>query len=177
MPSAKVLKSKQQFVTELSDKLKNSVSAVLVDYKGINVEDDTKMRKELREAGIDYFVVKNTLLKFAAKENGLDDLFPILKGTTSIAISTQDVVAPAKIIKKYVDELKDVISIKAGVIENKAADAKEMESLAKLPSKEVLIAQLLCGMNAPIAGMVNVLNGNIRGLVIALNQIAENKSA
>ncbi|MCL2014020.1 MAG: 50S ribosomal protein L10 [Oscillospiraceae bacterium] len=175
MPSDKVLKEKQEFVKMLTEKLEKAVSIVLVDYKGIDVETDTRMRKELRESGVDYFVVKNTLLKFAVNETGLEELGSVLAGTTSIAISNDDVATPAKIIMKYVDEMKTVISVKAGAVEHKAVDAAAVKDIAKLPSKEILVAMLLRGMSAPISGMANVLNANLRGLAIALSRIAEDK--
>lgn len=176
MPSEKVLEEKKQIVSELSDKLKNAVSGVLVDYKGITVEDDTKLRSELRKAGVYYAVKKNTLVRFAAKDAGLDGLEEYLTGTTAIAISTDDLVAPAKILAKYAEN-KDNFKIKAGFIEGKVANADEINALAKLPSKEVLLAKFVGGLNAPISGFVNVLNGNLRGLVVALNAIKEKKSA
>lgn len=175
MPSEKVLQSKKELVAGLVEKLKNATAGVVVDYKGINVEDDTKLRKELRENNVDYFVVKNTMLRFAIKEVGYDEMDSVLEGTTAIALS-DDPVAGAKILSNYADKHKDYFNIKSGFVDGKILAVEEIDSLAKLPSKEVLVAQALSGLNAPITGFVNVLNGNIRGLVIALNQIAE-KSA
>lgn len=177
MPSEVILQQKQQLVNELSDKLKNSVAGVLVDYKGINVEDDTKLRRELRSAGVDYFVVKNSLLLRAAKNAGLDDLEGVLKDSTALALSKDDAVSAAKILSKYAEGSKGKFSIKAGFVEGGVLDVKGVEALAKLPSRDELVAMTLRGLNAPIAGLVNVLNGNIRGLVVALNAIAEKKSA
>lgn len=176
MPSEAILKSKQELVTELGEKLKSSVAGVLVDYKGINVENDTKLRKELRDAGVDYFVVKNTMLLRAAKEAGYDGLESVLTGTTALAISKDDAVSAAKILVKYAEGSKGKFSIKAGFVEGKVLDVKGVETLAKLPSRDELVAMTLRGLNAPISGFVNVLNANLRGLVVALNQIAE-KSA
>lgn len=177
MPSDKILKQKQTVVAELSEKLGNSVAGVLVDYKGINVEDDTKLRKELREANVDYFVVKNSLLKFATKQAGLEDLHPCLQGTTAVAVSENDHIAAAKILAKYADSQKEFFDIKAGFIDGEVIDVEGVNRLAKLPSREVLIAQTLAGFNAPIAGFANVLNANLRGLAIVLNAIAEKQSA
>ena len=103
LPSEKILEQKKAFVADLAQKLKNACAGVVVSYKGINVLDDTKLRKELREAGIDYFVVKNTLLLRAAKEAGLEDLAPVLEGTTAIAISENDHVAAARILCKFAE--------------------------------------------------------------------------
>lgn len=177
MPSSKILEQKQQIVSTLVDKLSNAVSGVLVDYKGITVAEDTKLRAELRAENIDYFVVKNSLLRFAAQQVNLSGLIPVLEGTTAIAISNTDCVAPAKIIAKYSDQLKERFNIKAGFVEGKVASVAEIENLAKLPSKEVLISMVLAGLNSPITSFANVLNANIRGLVVALDAIAQKKSA
>ncbi|WP_040197829.1 50S ribosomal protein L10 [Candidatus Soleaferrea massiliensis] len=177
MPSEKVLQAKQQAVAELTEKLQNAVAGVVVDYKGINVADDTKLRKELREAGVEYFVIKNTLLRFASKNAGFEELESVLEGTTALAISNDDPVAAAKILAKYAEGSKDKFNIKAGFVDGKILDVEGVNALAKLPSREVLIAQVLAGFNAPISGFANVLNANLRGLVIALNAIAEKQSA
>ncbi len=177
MPSEKVLTQKQQIVEGLVERINRSAAGVLVDYKGISVEADTKLRRELREAGVEYTVVKNTLLRFATEKTGLSELSEVLNGTTAFATSENDPVAAAKLLQKYADNSLGAFSIKAGFVDGKAIDAEGVKALAKLPSREVLIAQVLGGLNAPITGFVNVLNGNIRGLVVALNAIAEQKSA
>lgn len=175
MPAAKVLEEKKVIVAELSEKMKNCSSGVLVDYKGITVEQDTNLRRELRKAGVEYAVVKNTLTRFAATEAGLEGIVPVLEGTTAMAISPNDPVAAAKILYEFIKKNKK-LAIKAGFVEGKVLSVSEVESLAQLPPKEVLIAKMLGSFNAPISGFVNVLNGNIRGLVVALNAIAEKKS-
>lgn len=162
MPSEKVLQNKQAIVEELKGKLQKAVAGVLVDYKGITVADDTKLRRELREAGVDYFVVKNTMLRFATKEVGLEELGGVLEGTTALALSDEDAVVAAKILNKYAEGSKGAFSIKAGFAEGKILDVAGVEYLAKLPNREQLLTQLL-----------SVLNGNIRGLAVALNAIAE----
>lgn len=176
MPSEKVLEQKKQIVAELAEKLKSSCAGVVVDYKGITVEKDTKLRKELREAGVDYFVIKNTLLSRAAKDAGIDGLDPVLEGTTALAVSKEDYVAAARILSKFVEDNK-MLNIKAGFVEGKTINENEVKDLAKLPSKEVLVARALGGLNAPITGFVTVLNGTLKGLVVALNAIAEKQSA
>lgn len=176
MPSANALQEKQAIVAELAAKLKSATSGVFVDYKGITVEKDTKLRNDLRNAGVEYTVVKNTLTRFAAREAGLDGLDDILNGTTALAVSLNDAVAPAKILFEYASKSADKFKIKAGFVEGKVIGVADVENLAKLPSKEVLIAKVLGGFNAPISGFVNVLNGNMRGLVVALNAIAEKKA-
>jgi len=176
MPSEKVLAEKQQIVSELASQLKNACAGVLVDYKGITVADDTKLRTELRKAGVNYSVKKNTLIKLAAEQIGLRGLDDVLNGTTALATSDNDLVAPAKILSLYAEKNKK-LKIKAGFIEGKAVTDVQVAALAKLPQKEVLIAQVLAGFNAPISGFANVLNANLRGLVVALNAIAEKKTA
>ena len=167
MPNVNVLEKKKAYVESLVEKLTDAASIVIVDYKGITVADDTKLRKELREADVDYFVVKNTMLRFAAEKLGLTELdASILSGTTAIAVSKTDVVSPAKILAKQAEAADSTFSIKAGYIEGNFADLEEIKAIAKLPSREVLIAQVLGGLNAPITG-----------LAIALNAIAEKQSA
>jgi large subunit ribosomal protein L10 len=176
MPSEKVLAEKQQIVAELAEKLKRAVTGVLVDYKGINVANDTKLRAELRREGVDYSVRKNTLIRLAAREAGLVGLDELLKGTTAIAMSETDLVAPAKIIARFTMG-KEKLNIKGGFIEGKVVNQADINELAKLPSKEVLIARVLCGFNAPISGFANVLRANLTGLVRVLNAYAEKQTA
>lgn len=173
MPSEKILQKKQAEVAELADTLKGSVAGVLVDYKGISVADDTKLRKDLREAGVVYKVLKNNIMRRAMDEAGFQDLNVSLVGTTALAVSKDDAVSAAKILYKYAEDSKGAFSVKAGFVEGNVIDADGVKSLAKLPSRDELVAQALRGFNAPLAGFANVLNGNIRGLVIALGQIAQ----
>ncbi len=176
MPSEKILKEKQAVVAELATKLKSASSGVLVDYKGITVLNDTKLRANLRKAGVEYSVVKNTLTSLAAKEAGIDGMDSVLSGTTSLAISMDDPVAPAKILSEFASK-NEKFKIKGGFVDGKFVGPEQIKALAELPPREVLIARVLGGLNAPISGFVNVLNGNIRGLVVALNAIAEKKQA
>ena len=176
MPSEKVLEQKKQIVADLAAKLQNSCTGVVVSYKGITVEADTKLRKELREAGVDYAVVKNTLLSRAAEQAGMEGLNSVLEGTTALAVSKDDYVAAAKILSQFAEKNK-FFKTKAGFVDGKVISCEEVDALAKLPSKEVLIAQVLGGLNGPIQGFANVLNGTMKGLVVALNAIAEKQSA
>jgi len=176
MPSEKVLAEKQQIVAELAEKLKRAVTGVLVDYKGINVANDTKLRAELRREGVDYSVQKNTLVRLAAREAGLIGLDKLLKGTTAIAMSETDLVAPAKIIARFTMG-KEKLNIKGGFIEGKVVNQADINELAKLPPKEVLIARVLGGFNAPISGFANVLRANLTGIVRVLNAYAEKQAA
>ena len=150
MPSQKVLESKQQFVKELADKLKNSACGVLVDYKGINVADDTVLRKSLREAGVEYFVVKNTLLKRAAEAAGIEGLDEHLEGTTALALAKDDIITAPKLLYKQVEASKGAFSIKVGFVEGKAITAEEVTEYAKLPDKDTLVAKFLYVLQAPI---------------------------
>ncbi|MBR6360975.1 MAG: 50S ribosomal protein L10 [Clostridia bacterium] len=156
MPSEKVLEQKKQQVAELVELINGSVAGVLVDSKGINVADDTALRKELREAGVKYSVVKNTLLGLAAKETGLDDLTKVLEGTTAIAISPEDHTAAARILKKFADKSK-TFSIKSGYLEGSVVDVATIDSLAKLPTREVLLATVCNAFNAPIAAFARAI--------------------
>ncbi len=175
MPSEKILEQKKQIVAELSENLKSACSGVIVNYKGITVADDTKLRKQMRETG-EYKVVKNTLLKLALKDAGIEGLDSVLEGTTAIAISKDDYVGNAKVLCEFAEKSK-TFEIKAGFVDGNVIDAEGVKNLAKLPSKEVLVAQALAGLNAPITGFVTVLNGTIKGLVVALNAIAEKQAA
>lgn len=159
MPSQKVLESKKQIVADLTETLKSAVAGVLVDYKGINVADDTKLRKELREANVEYSVIKNTMLRFAAKEAGLEGWDEVLNGTTALATSKEDPLIAAKIIAKYSDIVPgDAFSIKSGFMDGKVIDADTVNALAKIPAKEVLIATMLSSLNAPISHFAVVLD-------------------
>ena len=175
MPSEKSLNEKQQVVTELVDKMSRAKAGVLVDYRGITVEQDTKLRVEMRKAGVDYTVVKNTMTRFAARQIGLDGLDEVLNGTTAMAVSYDDAVAPAKIVNQYA-AANEFFKIKAGFMDGKVLSEGDVRALATLPPIDVLRATVLGTMNAPIAGLATVLSGTIKGLAIALNAIAEQKS-
>lgn len=158
MPNMNILEEKKALVASLVEKIKNSPAGVLVDYKGINVEDDTKLRRELRAAGVEYTVIKNTMIRFAAKELGFDSFDEHLNGTSALAISmTDDVVAPAKILNEYAKK-HDNFKIKAGFLEGAAIDAAAVQTLADMPSREGLVAQVLYGFNFPITQLVIALD-------------------
>ena len=164
MPNEKVLLEKQQYVAELKDKLTNAAAGVLVDYKGITVADDTKLRKELREAGVEYRVVKNTMLRLALKDTPYEEISNVLENTTAIAISHDDPSVAAKIICKYIEGAKSSYAVKAGFADGKPMDKEGVETLSKLPNKEGLVSMLL-----------SVLTGNLRGLAVAIKAIGEKK--
>ncbi|MBE6555715.1 MAG: 50S ribosomal protein L10 [Ruminococcaceae bacterium] len=156
MPSKVILEQKQQAVAELAEKIKNSVSGVLVNYQGITVEDDTAMRKALREAGVKYMVVKNSLTGRACESVGYGDIKQYLNGMTAIAISETDAVAPAKILKKYAEKVES-FKILAGYLDGAVIDEKTVTELADIPSKEVLIAKFLGSIQSPLYGLAYAL--------------------
>lgn len=170
------IEAKQAIVQEIADKMKNAQGTVVVDYRGLNVEEVTELRKKARENNIDYKVYKNSMMRFAAKEAGVEGLLDVLVGPTAIAFCEDDPVAPAKLINDFAGEHK-ALEIKAGVVEGKVLDVAGVKELAELPPREVLVAKVLGGLNAPISGFTNVLNANLKGLVVALNAIAEQKGA
>ena len=156
MPNASVLEKKQQQVAELSEKLSAAITGVVVDYKGINVADDTALRKELREADVDYFVVKNTILSRAIDGTDLADMKTVLEGTTAIALSNEDYTAAARILCKFA-ESHDNFKVKSGFLDGKVVDVATIDSLAKLPSKEVLLATVCNAFQAPIAALARAV--------------------
>lgn len=156
MPSTAVLEKKKQQVAELSERIKNSCAGVVVDYKGINVEDDTKLRKELREAGVVYTVVKNSILGRAAQDAGLEGIDSVLEGTTAIATSDDDYVASARILQKYADS-HDNFTLKSGYLDGEVISMEKLVALAKLPSREVLLATVCSVFNAPIAAFARAV--------------------
>lgn len=178
MPNAKILSEKQAVVAELTEKLQNASAGVIVDYRGITVAEDTELRAKMREAGVDYFVMKNTLLRFAVKNAGLDELTDVLKGTTSIALCQGDPVAAAKVVSEFSKKLapQEKFTVKAGFVDGKVIDPAGVKALADLPSKEVLVATVLGTMIAPIRGLATVLDANISGLARVIQAIADQKA-
>lgn len=168
------LEAKKAIVAEIAEKMKNAQGAVVVDYRGLNVAEVTELRSKAREQGVEYKVYKNAMMRFAAQESGLEGLLPSLTGPNAIAFCESDAVATAKLMADFAKD-HDKLEIKAGVVEGKVIDAAGVDQLAKMPSRDELVAMTLRGLNAPIAGLVNVLNGTIKGLVVALGQIADQK--
>lgn len=150
MPSKSVLEAKQAVVADLTERLKSSIVGVVVNYKGINVEADTKLRKELRENNVKYTVVKNTLLKRATGEVGLSDMDAVLEGTTALATSDDDYTAAARILNNFAKK-NNFFEIKSGFMDGAVVDIATIEGLANLPSREVLLANVLGAFQAPIA--------------------------
>ena len=166
MPNAKVLSEKQAVVAALTEQLQGAASGVLVDYKGITVAEDTALRVELRQNGVQYGVVKNTLTRFAMHNVGLTELDDVLNGTTSLATSDGDPIAPMRVVNKYAKQLNGKFNIKGGFMDGKVLSLDEIMALAELPSKETLQAQALGMMLAPITS-----------LAIVIKAIAEQKGA
>lgn len=157
MPSNAILEQKQQVVSDLSELIRNSVSGVIVNYQGITVDDDTKMRKALREAGVKYMVVKNTLTGRACDECGYSEIKQHLTGMTAIAISENDAVAPAKILKEYADKIES-FKLLTGYVDGNVLDEAQIIELAKTPSKEVLVSKLLGSLLSPLYKLAFVLD-------------------
>jgi large subunit ribosomal protein L10 len=172
----KVLEEKKQIVAEITDKVNKAQGIVLVDYRGLKVEELTELRRNYREAGVDYKVYKNTMMRFAFEEAGFEEFNQYLTGPNAIAFGFEDPVQAAKITDEFAKK-HDKLEIKAGIVDGKIIGIEEVKNLASLPSKEVLIAQALGGLNAPISGFANVLQGTIRNLVYALDAIKEKQEA
>ena len=176
-----VTSAKQAVVAQLKEQLESAKGVVLTSNKGLTVAQDTELRRELREAGVSYHVVKNTMMRIAAKEAGLEGIDEHLEGTTAFAFSTEDAVAPAKVIcgfmKKNKLEEAEILTVKVGVVEGKVIGVDEVKALAALPSREELIAKLLGSMNAPISNTVNVLQGVIRNAVYVLDAVRAQKES
>ena len=161
--SEAIIAKKAQLVTEVAEQFKNASSVVVVDYLGITVEEATNLRAELRKAGVQFAVIKNSILTRAAKEVGLEGMDDIFKGPSAVAFSNEDVVAPAKILADFAKKV-EALEIKAGVVEGKVSSKEEIEALAKLPSREGLLSMLLSVLQAPF-----------RNTALAIKAVADQK--
>lgn len=170
-----VKEEKIKAVEEIKDKFSRANTIVLTDYRGLNVADITELRKKLFDQDIDYKVVKNTLTKIAIKDFDYD-LDEFLEGPTAIAFSYEDPVAPAKILVDFAKTHKE-LEIKAGVVEGKVASPDVIKNLAKMPPKEELLAKAVGSIQAPLYGIVNVLQGTIRNLVYTLQAVQDKKAS
>lgn len=169
-----VLKQKQVIINEIKEAYENSQSVVLVEYRGLDVAEITELRSNYRNANVNYKVYKNTMMKLAFKELGIEEFNEYLTGPNAVAFSTEDAVAGAKVSNDFAKDHENLV-IKAGIVDGKVIGVEEVKALASLPSKEVLIAQVLGTLNAPISGFANVLQGTIRQAVYALNAVKEKK--
>ena len=158
MPNAKVLESKKAIVDALADKLQAASSAVFVDYKGITVAQDTELRNRFREAGVEYSVVKNTLTRFAANKVGYTQFDELLNGTTAMASTTGDPIAPARVVCEFAKKNKNVVRIKGGLVEGTVMSIEQLQGFGELPGKDALIAQVLGTFLAPISSLAFVLD-------------------
>ncbi|BFH16986.1 50S ribosomal protein L10 [Paenibacillus melissococcoides] len=165
MANAKVIEAKQQEVQAIAEKLRGSVTTVVADYRGLNVSQVTELRKQLREAGIEFQVLKNTMVRRATAEAELTELDQVLSGPTAIAFSPADAVAPAKILNDFAKK-NDALEIKGGVVEGRVVDVAQIKALAELPSREGLLSMLLSVLQAPV-----------RNFALAVKAVAEKQEA
>lgn len=163
MPNEKVLQQKQQIVAEVADKLRNNVSTVLADYRGLNVAQVTELRKQLREAGIEFEVIKNTLTRRATAQADFTELDEYLTGPTAIAFSKEDPVVAAKILTQFAKKA-DALKVKGGIVEGKVIGVDDLKALADLPSREGLLSMLLSVLQAPM-----------RNVALAVKAVADQK--
>ena len=169
------LENKKQVVESIKAKISESKSVVLIDYKGLTVAQDTELRNEFRKAGVEYKVLKNTLVRKAFNELGVNDFDSDLNGPTAVAFGV-DEITPAKIVMAQIKKLEEKISVKSGYVDGNRVDVNGVKSLASMPSKEEMIAKMLGSMQAPITNFAGVLSGIMRSVVIALNAVAEKKA-
>ncbi len=169
------LENKKQIVESIKAKITESKSVVLVDYKGLTVAQDTELRNAFRKAGVEYKVLKNTLVRKAFNELGVNDFDSDLNGPTAVAFGS-DEVTPAKTAMAEIKKLEDKIKVKSGYVDGKRVDVAEVKALANMPSKEELVAKMLGSMQAPISNFAGVLSSIMRSVVIALNAVAEKKA-
>lgn len=160
MPSAKILEEKKAMVAALTEKVKTAKSGVIVSYQGITVENDTALRNDLRKAGVEYKVYKNTLTGMACENAGYPEVKPYLNGMSAIALSFEDEVAPAKILKEYADKIES-FEIKCGFVDGGVIDAAKVNELAAIPAKPVLVGKILGGMMSPVSKLAMVLQAII----------------
>lgn len=156
MPSEKILEQKKAVVEALAEDMSKAASAVLVKYEGITVEDDTKMRAALRAANVKYSVIKNTLISKACDKAGFEALKPQLEGMNALAISFDDPIAPAKILKEYAEKV-ETFEIRGGLLDNAVVDVATVNELADIPPKDVLVAKLLGSIQSPLYKFAYVL--------------------
>lgn len=163
LANAKVIQAKQEAVDVVTAKLRESATTVVADYRGLNVSQVTELRKQLRDAGIEFQVLKNTLLRRATAAAELSELDEVLTGPTAIAFSTDDVVAPAKILNDFAKK-NEALKIKGGVVEGRVVSVEEVQALAELPSREGLLSMLLSVLQAPV-----------RNFALAVKAVGEQK--
>ena len=176
MPNAQVLEAKQAQVAEAVELLKNTQTGILVDYRGLNVAEDTELRNKLREANVKYFVIKNKILKRAVDEIGLEGLDEVLHGPTALAVSTEDAVAPAKVLSDFAKS-NEKLEIKGGFMDGSVMSLDEVKKLASTPNFETLIAKVMGSLQSPISGLARLLSTIVDGGVAIADLIAKNAPA
>jgi len=159
---------KEQLITELADSLSKSTIVIATDFRGIPANEMVKLRRQLTELNIEYKVAKNTLTRFAAEKAGKNQIETLLSGPLAIVFGFDDVVKPAKVLRDHIRATGSVLKIKGGLLNDRLLTAEEINALASLPSKDVLIAQLVGQLKAPLQGLHNVLSAPLRGLVNVL---------
>jgi len=170
------IEEKQKIVAEIQQNLESSMLVIFTDYRGLNVEEVTELRNKLRIPGVEFKVLKNTMLRFALKQSGNEDAANQIIGPNAVLFSKDDPVTPAKILFDFAKTHKN-LEIKSGVLEGQFMPADKIKNLSELPPREVLLAQVVGTMQAPISAFVRVLNANLTGLVRALDQIREQKAS
>lgn len=164
-------------VSEIRERFERAGSVVLVDYRGINVEQVTELRRQFRAAGVEYVVLKNTLVKRALAELSIDGIDSLLEGPSAFAFGYEDPVAPAKVLSEFISKTKsEHLKIKGGLIGTTVMDVAGVKALASLPSKEALIAKMMGSLNAPITNFVGVLSATLRSLVYAIEAVRKQKA-
>lgn len=170
------LEEKQARIRELEEKIRNAQLIVFTDYRGLNVGEMTELRVKLKEVGAEYKVIKNTLARIAFRNNGMEELVSLTEGPNALVFARENVVEPTKVLFDFAKNNKN-LEIKTGIMEGKVLNAEQLKNLSTLPPREVLVAQVLGGLQAPIYGLVYVLQANISGLARVLNAIREQKEA
>ncbi|NLG33232.1 MAG: 50S ribosomal protein L10 [Syntrophomonadaceae bacterium] len=170
------IEEKQKTVAALEEKFRNATLIVFTDYRGTSVEEITTLRNRLRVPGVEYRVVKNTMAEFALKNLGLNQIIEHTSGPNAVLFSKEDPVGPVKTLFEFIKQYKK-LGIKAGLLNGQVLSPDQVKNLAELPSREVLVSQVLGTLQAPITSFVYVLNANISGLARVLNQIKEKQEA
>jgi len=170
------LEEKQKVVQQLQDKIDKAGLIIFTDYRGLNVEEMTALRDRLRIPGVEYRVVKNTMMEFALDNCGYKEITNQIEGPNAVLFSEDDLVTPAKTIYEFIKERKK-LEVKIGILQGQVVDPDRLKALAELPPKEVLLGQVVGTLQAPITSLVYVLNANITGLARVIDQIREKKAA
>lgn len=176
MANAQRIEEKKAIVKQIEQKIDDACLIVFTDYRGLTVDEMTDLRNKLRVPGVEYKVLKNTMTEFALKNKGLEGAIPQITGPNAVLFSKVDPVGPVKSIYEFIKQYKK-LEVKVGILEGQIVQPDKIKDLAELPPREVLVAQVLGTMQAPITSLVYVLNANITGLARAIDQIREQKAA